>query len=103
MNTAVARRRVSSGAGSTGPAITVQTTAPSEILDVLRDWKRCPSPVRPIGSGSSTTRCNGASGGTVLDLSRMNRVLKIEEDTVTVQPGISLPDLAEALSEPRVV
>ena len=99
MNTAVARRRVSSGAGSTGPAITVQTTAPSEILDVLRDWKRCPSPVRPIGSGSSTTRCNGASGGTVLDLSRMNRVLKIEEDTVTVQPGISLPDLAEALSE----
>lgn len=99
MNTAVARRRASSGAGSTGPAITVQTTAPSEILDVLRDWKRCPMPVRPIGSGSSTTRCNGASGGTVLDLSRMNRVLKIEEDTVTVQPGISLPELAEALSE----
>jgi hypothetical protein len=29
----------------------------------------------------------------------MNRVLKIDQDTVTVQPGISLPDLAEVLSE----
>jgi FAD/FMN-containing dehydrogenase len=100
MNTAVARRRtVSPIATATGPAATVQATAPSDILNVLRDWKRFPSPVRPIGSGSSTTRCNGASGGTVLDLSGMNRVLKIDQDTVTVQPGIALPDLAEALSE----
>jgi hypothetical protein len=29
----------------------------------------------------------------------MNRVLKIDADTVTVQPGISLPDLAEVLAE----
>jgi len=29
----------------------------------------------------------------------MNRVLKIDRDTITVQPGISLPDLAEVLSE----
>jgi FAD/FMN-containing dehydrogenase len=29
----------------------------------------------------------------------MNRVLKIDKDTVTVQPGISLPDLAEVLAE----
>ncbi len=100
MNTAVARRRIASpAASSTGPAITVQATTPSEILDVLRDWKRCPAPVRPIGSGSSTTRCNGASGGTVLDLSGMNRVLRIDQDTVTVQPGIALPELAEALCE----
>jgi hypothetical protein len=55
--------------------------------------------VRPIGSGSSTTRCVTANGGTQLDLSTMNRVLKIEADSVTVQPGIPLPDLAEILSE----
>jgi hypothetical protein len=34
-----------------------------------------------------------------MDLSEMNRVLRIDTDTVTVQPGISLPDLAEILSE----
>ena len=45
------------------------------------------------------TRCITANGGTQLDLSAMNRVLKIDRDTVTVQPGISLPDLAEVLAE----
>jgi hypothetical protein len=34
-----------------------------------------------------------------MDLTLMNRVLKIENDAVTVQPGISLPELAEVLSE----
>lgn len=40
-----------------------------------------------------------ANGGTVMDLSNMNRVLRVEGDTVTVQPGISIPDLAEVLSD----
>jgi len=100
MNTAVARKRIAlPTAAAMGPAVTVQANAPSEILQVLLDWKNYPSPVRPIGSGSSTTRCITANGGTQLDLSAMNRVLKIEKDTVTVQPGISLPDLAEVLAE----
>ncbi|HVY65642.1 MAG TPA: FAD-binding protein [Gammaproteobacteria bacterium] len=99
MSTAVARRRTPTTAAATGPAANVQVTAPSEIHQVLMDAKRYPSPVRPLGSGSSTTRCITANGGTQLDLSAMNRVLKIERDTVTVQPGISLPDLAEVLSE----
>jgi FAD/FMN-containing dehydrogenase len=102
MNTAaVARKRIAAPvtASSLGPAITVQANAPSEILQVLRDPKKYPSPVRPIGSGSSTTRCITANGGTQLDLSAMNRVLKIDTDTVTVQPGIRLPDLAEVLAD----
>lgn len=99
MNTAVARRRpVAAVAAASGPAVTVEATTPTEIVQVLRDGKRYPSPIRPMGSGSSTTRCIAANGGTQLDLSSMNRVLKIDEDTVTVQPGISLPDLAEQLS-----
>lgn len=101
MNTAVARKRSPSPspAPATGPATTVQVSTPSEIQQVLMDWKRYPNPVRPIGSGSSTTRCVTANGGTQLDLSAMNRVLKIDADTVTVQPGIALPELAEILSE----
>jgi L-gulonolactone oxidase len=102
MNTAVARKRAipqALSSNTAGPAVTVEVTAPSEILPVLKDWKRYPSPVRPMGSGSSTTRCIAANGGTQLDLSKMNRVLKIEADSVTVQPGIALPDLAEVLSQ----
>src|SRR5215831_16133055 len=100
MNTAVARKRsfAPPAAASTGPAVTIQANTPSEILQVLGDWKRYPGPVRPMGSGSSMTRCVTANGGTQLDLSGMSRVLKIERDTVTVQPGISLPDLADALA-----
>ena len=100
MNTAVARKRAQSAAvSSLGPAASVQVSAPSEIQQVLMDWKRYPAPVRPIGSGSSTTRCIAANGGTQLDLSALNRVLKIDSDTVTVQPGIALTDLAEILGE----
>jgi hypothetical protein len=99
MSTAAARKRLFAVAASNGPATTVQATNPTEILAVMRDWKKCPSPVRPMGSGSSTTRCVTANGGTQLDLSPMNRVLKIDADTVTVQPGISLPELAQILSE----
>ena len=100
MNIAVARKRSAPPvAVSNGPATTVQATTPTEIQQVLADWKRYPGPVRPVGSGSSTTRCVTANGGTQLDLSSMNRVLKIDGDTVTVQPGISLPDLAEVLAD----
>ena len=98
MSTGVARKRVGSFA-FTGPAAVVNPTSPTEIAEVLRDPKRYPSPVRPIGSGSSTTRCIAANAGTVVDVSQMNRVLRIDADTVTVQPGISLPDLAEILSD----
>src|SRR5690606_28069078 len=86
----------SSGAAA---AVVAHATTPSEILAVLRDTARFPAPVRPMGSGSSTTRCVTANGGTQLDLSGMKRVLKITDDTVTVQPGIPLHELAEVLAE----
>lgn len=106
MATAIARKRLaalssplpstSSGAAA---AVVAHATTPSEILAVLRDTARFPAPVRPMGSGSSTTRCVTANGGTQLDLSGMKRVLKITDDTVTVQPGIPLHELAEVLAE----
>jgi hypothetical protein len=100
MNTAVARKRATPlSSPSAGPAAIIEASTPSEIAQVLNDWKRYPAPVRPIGSGSSPTRCITANGGTVLDLSPMSRVLKIEADSVTVQPGITLQELAEVLSD----
>jgi FAD/FMN-containing dehydrogenase len=77
-----------------GPAAVIQPTSPTEIIDVLVNRKRFPSPVRPMGAGSSVTRCVTANAGTLLDLSQMNRVLKITPESVTVQPGIRLYELA---------
>ena len=96
MNAVVERKRAPSSL-SLGPAIVVEPTSPSEIVQVLSNPKRFPSPVRPMGSGSSVTRCITANSGTLLDLSQMNRVLKIEDDSVTVQPGIRLQELADVL------
>ena len=96
---AVALRKRSSPFAAFGPSSIVSPTTPTEIAQILTDTRRYPSPVRPVGSGSSTTRCATANGGTVIDLGEMNRVLRIDRDTVTVQPGISLAELAEILAE----
>lgn len=101
MNAALARRHAAgfSSVAATGPAIVVQPTTPKELIEILRNTKRFPSPVRPQGSGSSVTRCVTAAGGTLVDMTGMNRILKRDEETVTVQPGIALSDLADALRE----
>jgi hypothetical protein len=79
------------------PAQIVSPTSPSEISAILRNPKNFPGPVRPMGFGSSTTRCLSAPGGTIVDMSGMNRVLRIDADSVTVQPGIAIRELAEIL------
>jgi L-gulonolactone oxidase len=101
MNTAaVARRRAFvQSPPAAGTTQTVRPSSASEIAAILRDPKRYRGPVRPVGSASAATRCISASGGTSLEMTAMNRVLKIDEDTVTVQPGITLSELADVLSE----
>jgi len=98
MQAALAQKVAPTQSGSE-PAQIVLPTTPSEIAAILRNPERYPSPVRPVGSGSSTTRCLDARGGTRLDLSKMNRILRIDGNTVTVQPGLCLPELAERLAE----
>ncbi len=100
MNTAVARKRSPSPAvASTGPAAHGRSLDADRNPPSLAGRETLSEPRAPVGSGSSTTRCITANGGTQLDLSGMNRVLKIERDRVTVQPGISLTELAEILGE----
>ena len=68
-----------------------------DLVRVLESRQHYPSPVRVIGSASSSTRCTEAPGGTSLDLSEMNRVLRVDRNSVTVQPGITLAELADVL------
>lgn len=94
----VHKRAAASPSGSDA-ALIVEPTSPSELLDAVRDHKRFPSPLRPVGSGSSTTRATAAPGGTQVRLTSMNRVLRIDANTVTVQPGVALAELAATLAE----
>ena len=67
-----------------------------EVSGVLRyAWKHAIA-VTPRGAGTNLVGSTvPQKGGIILDLSRMNRILELDEDTftVTVEPGILLRDL----------
>jgi hypothetical protein len=79
--------------------VQVQPKSVEEITRILTDLARFPSPVRPVGSGSSVTRCAQTAVGTLIDLSQLDRVIALTADTVTVQAGIRLQDLAQYLAD----
>lgn len=79
--------------------VTVRPKSSEDIVEVLSDRKRFPSPVRAIGSNSSVSRCNAVQEGTVMDMTRMNRILQIRTRSVKVQAGLRLRDLARKLAQ----
>jgi len=84
------------------PSAVVWPVETAQISRILRIASREGIPVYPRGSGSGMT--GGAlpvSGGIVLALERMNRILDIDTEnrTVTAQPGIFLGDLKKAVQE----
>ena len=84
------------------PAAVVQAGSTEEVSAVLRLCSAAGVPVTPRGAG--TGLAGGSvplSGGVVLSLGRMNRVLGFDEDSLSlrVQPGVLLSELkAEAES-----
>ncbi len=70
-----------------------------QIIEVLQDRKRFPSPVRAQGANSSATRCAKVHGGTALDMSAMNHMLHLDRKTVTVEAGMRLRDLVRILAD----
>ena len=82
-----------------GKITLAQPKSADEIATILTDSKKYPSPLRPMGSGSSVSRCAQTATGTIVDMSLLDRVLSIDADSVTVQAGIRLRDLAEYLAE----
>jgi hypothetical protein len=81
------------------PAIVVEATSVNDIVAVLKDPVRYPSPVRSIGSYHSTSPCGSADGGTIIKMAKMNKILEITADTVTVEAGALYIDIAKALEE----
>lgn len=69
------------------------------IVEIVNNSERYPSPVRVKGSHHSTTDCVVAEGGTVIDISRLNRILSIDGENLTIrmQAGVQHIDAARAL------
>ena len=72
-----------------------------DIVRIVKDRQKYPSPVRVKGSHHSTTRCIVAEQGTVIDITKMNRILNIDKDakTVTMQAGVLHIDAARELEK----
>jgi len=91
------------GSISVTPRQLVHPTTVAEIQAVLKDRAKYPSPVRAMGSHHSLTPC-AVSEGTVIDMSRMTRVIKIDRDrqTMTAEAGLQYIDAATALRKEKL-
>lgn len=81
------------------PQAVVDAASVDDIVAILKDPVRYPSPVRAIGSNHSTERCGIADGGTVIRMIGMNRILDISNNTVTAQAGAIYIDIAKELEK----
>ena len=88
------------GSITASPQQLVYPETVEDIRAVLRDPARYPSPVRAMGSYHSLTPC-ASSDGTILNMSRMNRIIRIDAATKTfsAQAGLQFIDASKALRD----
>lgn len=86
------------GSITTSPQQIVRPQTVEEIQSVLRDRTRYPSPVRAKGSYHSLTPC-ASSDGTLIDMSRMTRIIAIDDmnKTLTAEAGLQFIKASDAL------
>ena len=78
------------------PQVVVDANSVDDIVRILKDTSIYPSPVRAVGSNHSTSPCGAAEGGTLIRM-KMNQVLSVTDDSLTVQAGALHIDLAKML------
>ena len=81
------------------PRVVVEATSVDEIVQILKNPDQYPSPVRAVGSNHSTAPVGVADGGTLIKMDKMNSILDIGKDTVTVQAGAIAIDVAHELQK----
>ena len=91
------RQSSSRGVRRSSASVTVKPESIDKIVEILEDIGRYPSPVRAVGSDSGSTRC-AQTTGTLIDMTGMNRIIRLNEDTVTVGAGMQLRALADRLA-----
>jgi FAD binding domain/D-arabinono-1,4-lactone oxidase len=82
------------------PQIVVQARSVKDIVAVMKDPATYPSPVRAVGSNHSTSPCGVADGGTLIQM-KMNQILNLGTNTLTVEAGAIHIDLAQQLERSK--
>jgi FAD/FMN-containing dehydrogenase len=83
------------------PQMVVEANSVEDIVAVLKNTDKFPSPVRAVGSNHSTAPCGVADRGTLIKI-KMNRILNFGADTVTVEAGALYIDIAKALESRKL-
>lgn len=85
---------------SQGPMV-IRPTRVVEVKSALGPESHYAAPFRPMGANSSATGCTSSPSGTLVDLTGLNKIRNIDTvgQTVTVQPGVRIGDLAQELAE----
>ena len=78
------------------PSVIVDANSVDDIVAVLKDPVKYPSPVRAVGSNHSTAPCGVADRGTLIRM-KMNQILSIGQNSMTVQADAVHLDMAKAL------
>jgi len=78
------------------PSVIVDANSIDDVVAVMKDPVKYPSPVRAVGSNHSTAPCGVADGGTLIRM-KMNQILDIGAKGLTVQAGAFHLDMARAL------
>lgn len=78
------------------PSVIVDAHSVEDIVAIMKDRVTYPSPVRAVGSNHSTAPCGVADGGTLIRM-KMNQILNIGPDSLTVQADALHIDMAKAL------
>jgi hypothetical protein len=78
------------------PQVIVDANSVDDIVRILRNPEQYPSPVRAVGCNHSTTVCGVAEGGTLIRM-KMNRILNLGTDSLTVEAGAIHIDMAQEL------
>jgi D-lactate dehydrogenase (cytochrome) len=84
------------------PDIVVFAENTGEVQDVVRICGEHRVPLVPFGAGSSLEgQVNAPAGGVSLDLSRMNRIIRVDADDLdcVVEPGVTRRELNEFLRD----
>jgi len=81
------------------PLAIVDAHSVADVVAIVNDGERYPSPVRALGSRHSTTPAGEANGGTNVHMRGMGRILEIGEDTVRAEAGALYIDVAKELQK----
>lgn len=81
------------------PGVLATPRSVEDVIAILTDKERFPSPVRPAGSMHSTAKVNGDDGGTMVDMRAMRRIIEITADHARVEAGASYLEVTDALKE----